>query len=293
MATQFQLTIVGESADYAAGAADRCFARLDALEHTLSRFVPDSDVSRLNRLGAGENLPLERETWQVLRQAIQVQLWTQGTFDVGVGEHVDIFRAGKQGILNAYEIVQALEKTQATKLAASIYVDPDQPWVYCVQPGMRFDLGGIGKGYALDQLAILLAEMEIANYTISAGDSTLLIRGTPSEEYTHWKFTIASTKERHRLSLTDVAVSASGTAQQGKHIFDPRTGSNTGVSSYERFWVAGPNAAYVDALSTGLYLLPPDEVADLVDRLPEISWVAYSQDGKLSFLGEYDHLLNQ
>ncbi len=293
MATRFQLTIAAESEDYATGAADRCFARLDYLEQTLSRFIPDSEISRINRLNAGQELLLERETWEVLRQAIEVQAWTGGTFDVGVAEHVDIFRAGKQGILNAYEVERGLTQTQATKAAASLYIDPEYPRLYCVQPGMRFDLGGIGKGYALDQLGKLLAEMEINNYTISAGDSTLLIRGVPNPERSNWHFTIASAQDKHLLKLTDIAVSASGTFHQGHHIFDPRTGRNSGVSQYDRLWVASPIAAYSDALSTGLFLLTPTEIAKLVHQLAEISWVAYSLAGKLTFVGIDDVSLDQ
>ncbi|MEL7423258.1 MAG: FAD:protein FMN transferase [Bacteroidota bacterium] len=293
MATRFQLSIAGESADYAAGAADRCFARLDYLENTLSRFIPDSEISRINRLTAGQELILERETWNVLRQAIEVQMWTGGTFDIGVAEHVDIFRAGKQGILNAYEVERALEQTQVTKAAASLYLDPEQPRLYCVQAGMRFDLGGIGKGYALDQLGLLLAEMQIDNYTISAGDSTLLIRGAPNTDRSNWQFAIASAQDRHLLQLTDIAVSASGTFHQGHHIFDPRTGRNSGVSQYERLWVASPIAAYSDALSTGLFLLQPSEITELVDCLAEISWVAYSLEGKLTFVGPENVPLDQ
>lgn len=285
MATRFQLTIAQEDEDYARAAADRCFARLDELELILSRFVPDSDVSMINRMSAGQEQVLETPTWEVLQYAIEVQQWTGGTFDVGVAEHVDIFRAGKQGILNAYEVTQALEKAQRQKAAAGLFVDPERPYVYCQSPGMRFDFGGIGKGYALDQLALIMTEFEINNYTISAGDSTLLIRGAPAPDRTHWHFTIAGAQEKKMLKLTDVSVSASGTAQQGFHIFDPRSGKNTGITAYERLWVACPLAVYSDALSTGLFLLEPAQVGQMVNDRPEISWVAYSQEGMLQFLG--------
>ncbi|MEL7220218.1 MAG: FAD:protein FMN transferase [Bacteroidota bacterium] len=284
MATYFKLTIAKEEENYAAGAAQACFERLDQLELILSRFVPDSDVSRINRMTAGQELPLERETWDVLHQAISVQAWTAGTFDVGVGAYMDIFRAGKQGVLNAYEVARALEKAQKVKASASLYIDPEWPRAYCVTPGVHFDLGGIGKGYALDQLALLLADLDIENYTISAGDSTLLIRGAPSPEHQYWQFTLTSANERRLLQLTDIAVSATGTTQQGKHIFDPRSGTNTGLSSYDRLWVACPIAAYADALSTGLFLLPPDQLRALLAERPEISWAAYSLEGELIIL---------
>lgn len=283
MATRFLLTISGEEPEYAQSVAQRCFQRLDELEEILSRFVAGSDISRINKLKAGAQLALENETWDVIKQAIQVQQWTQGTFDIGVAEHMNIFRAAKEGILNEFEMTNALEKAQEEKLKASLYVDPEKPYFYCIKPGMLFDLGGIGKGYALDQLALLLQEMDIENYSISAGDSTLLTHGFP-EEAEHWGHSLASSEEQKNLSLKDIAVSASGTFHQGNHIFDPRTGKNTRVSEFDRIWVACQKAAYSDAFSTGLYLHSIAEIENIVKNVPEISWVAYSMEGKLFFI---------
>jgi len=283
MATQYLVTIAGEAEDHAEGAAIRCFQLLDELEMKLSRFVADSDISRMNKLKAGEQMPLEYETWQVMKQAIEVQQWTGGTFDIGVAEHMNIYRATKQGILNEFEMNKALAKAQEDKLAASLYLDPDQPRFYCIKAGMQFDLGGIGKGYALDLLSQLLAEMDINNYTLNAGDSTVMAKGTPGH-LPFWQYPIASSQEQKKLRLNQVVVSASGTFHQGNHIFDPRTGTNSAVSAFERIWVAADNAAYSDAFSTGLFLLSVPEIEELVETVPEITWVAYSQEGKLHFV---------
>lgn len=283
MATQFLIRIENETDDYAENAAIQCFQLLDALEAKLSRFVADSDISRINKMTNEDQLPLDTETWQVIQKAIQVQQWTSGTFDIGVAEHMDIFRAAKQGILNEFEMNQALTQAQEAKLGASIYLSPDGPIIYCIQPGMRFDLGGIGKGFALDQLAVLLDDLEVTTYSISAGDSTVMVKNQPSVK-THWEYDITSATERKKLSLSNVVVSASGTFHQGNHIFDPRTGSNTAISEFERIWVASENAAYSDAFSTGLFLLSVEEIEILVDGIPEITWVAYSKGGKLHFL---------
>lgn len=283
MATQFLVTIAGETPDYAESAAMHCFQRLDELEQKLSRFVADSDISRINKLKAGEQLILDFETWQVMKQAIQVQQWTSGTFDIGVAEHMNIFRAGKEGILNEFEIARALERAQQEKQSASLYLDPDKPNFYCIEPGMKFDLGGIGKGYALDQLALLMEEMEIANYSLNAGDSTILTRGKP-ENGEYWEYTIASSTEQKKLQLSNIAVSASGTYHQGHHIFDPRTGTNQSVDQYSRIWVAAESAAYSDAFSTGLFLLSSAEIEELAELLTEITWVALSTGENLDFI---------
>lgn len=285
MATQFYLSISGESAEYAHGAAVQCFQRLDELERMLSRFIADSDISRINRSKAGDQVLLDHETWQVLKQAIQVQLWTQGAFDIGIAEHMKIFQASKQGILNTYEMTNALATAQVQKQQASIYLHPQAPILACINEGMQIDLGGIGKGYALDQLALLLQELDIVNYFISAGDSTILTRGRRQED-SNWHMNVAASSVQHSLVLENISVSASGTFHQGGHIFDPRTGKNANISEYDRLWVACTNAAYADALSTGLFLLSPDELEQTRTDIPEIIWVAYSKDGKIHFLPE-------
>ena len=119
---------------------------------------------------------------------------------------------------------------------------------------MKFDLGAIGKGYALDDLTLLLKEMEVSNYAINIGNSTVLVRGR-SKEKEYWGFTLSSTQEEVPLELNDIAVSASGTFYQGHHIFDPRTGLNSFEKLYDRVWVASKSAAVSDAYATACFLL--------------------------------------
>ncbi len=283
MATQYLLSIVEEERAFAEEVATQCFQLLDELELKLSRFVPDSDISRMNKLKAGGELWIDRETWEVLQQAIQVQQWTNGNFDIGVGEHMNIFRAAKQGLLNAFEMNKALETAQAEKQAASLYLDPEHPRFYCVKAGMQFDLGGIGKGYALDQLAHLLMELEVGNYSINAGESTVMTAGLKADGKP-WQFTLANTYVQQQIQIANLVVSASGTFHQGQHIFDPRTGKNNGISEIDRVWVACEKGAFSDAFSTGLFLLSVSEITALVDEVSEIIWVAYSKEEELVFL---------
>lgn len=285
MATQFGVTIENESEDYAHSASQQIFQLIDQLEQQLSRFIPDSDISRINRMKADEQLPIDYETWEVLKMAIEISQHTRGTFDIGLARHMDIFRASKQGILNEFEMTNALAKVHEEKQDAGIFLDPGSPKVYCVKPGIQFDLGGIGKGYALDKVKSLMLELDIDNYTLSAGDSTMLVSNDVSVK-THWDYTIASGQEQKPLELSNIAVSASGTFFQGNHIFDPRTGNNQLAEVYNRLWVASSSAAWSDAFSTALFLLSVDEIMEVISETEKIIWVAYSKDGELNFLAK-------
>ncbi|NVK83073.1 MAG: FAD:protein FMN transferase [Cytophagia bacterium] len=283
MATYFKLNIYNEVEDYAKNAAQQVFKLIDELEDKLSRFRPDSDISRINKLKKDEHLPIDFETWEALKLAINCYTDSEGAFDVGVAEHMKIFRAAKQGILNEYETNKALEKAQTEKNAASIYVDPEQPRVYCVNPGMYFDLGGIGKGYALDKVDELMRDLEIETYTLSAGDSTLLIKNNVDLK-PFFTYPIASKFDRKVLELSNISVSASGTFHQGSHIFDPRTGRNDFTPTFERVWVAAKTATYSDAFSTAFFILDMANIESILQSSDQILWIAYAIDGKLTIL---------
>ncbi|OEK04795.1 FAD:protein FMN transferase [Roseivirga misakiensis] len=283
MATQFTLVVANETEEYAINASRQVFDLIDRLEHQLSRFIPDGDIARINRMKENEQMPLDFETWELLKMAIDVTLNTGGAFDIGIAKHMEIFRATKSGILNEFEMTTALEQVQKEKAASSVYIDPDKPMAYCLQPGVQFDLGGIGKGYALDKAKGLLDELGIHNFSISASDSTVLLNNQP-EVVSHWDYTIANSKDKMDLELSNVAVSASGTSFQGNHIFDPRTGLNELTSNHKRLWVAAETAVHSDAYATAFFILNEAEMEEIIKSSDKIIWVAYTKDGNLKLL---------
>ena len=287
MATEFILTIKDEAEDYALNVSQQVFDLIDVLEMKLSRFIPDSDISRINRMKAGEQLAIDFETWEVITKSINLTALSHGAFDIGVAKHMDIFRATKERILTEFEMSRALEKVQLDKQKAKLFVDPDKPMIYCVEPGMCFDLGGIGKGYALDQTQKLLDELEVGTYSLSAGESTVLFKND-EEVLPFWTYPISNKSEQKELHLSNIIVSASGTYFQGNHIFDPRTGKNDFVPDKDRVWVASTDTSYSDAFSTAFFLLSVEEIEEIIGHNEKIIWAAYSKDGVLNFVPEND-----
>ncbi len=283
MATEFVLTIKNEEEDYANNACQQVFDLVDNLENRLSRFIADSDISRINRMKAGEQMALDFETWEIIRKSIDISALSYGTFDIGVAKHMDVFRAAKQGILTEFEMTNALAKVQEQKQNARLFVDPDKPMIYCVEPGMYFDLGAIGKGYALDQVKKLMLDLEIETYSISAGESTIHFENDHTV-LPFWTYPISSKTKQKTLELSNVTVSASGTYFQGNHIFDPRKGSNDFLPEFDRVWVAATDAGYSDAFSTAFFLLSIEEIEQIVAENEKIIWMAYSKDGTLNFV---------
>ncbi len=278
MATEFSIRIVHTDREYASQIADRCFMKINELELKLSRFIPDSDISRINKLEEGEQIILENETYKCLKIAVELMQLTNGFFDIGMAKSSDIFRGFKKGILNITEYKNALEQVFKEKQGGSIYLDPEKPRLYCIKEGIKIDLGGIGKGFTLDEIAIILKDHGIDNFSLDAGQSTIMVKNNIDEK-PYWEYPIATLKTEQILQLKNTAVSASGFYWNDKHIFNPVTGNNEEIPRYERIWVSSDSAAYADAFSTAFFLMDELKITEIIKKTSLINWMSYSKNG--------------
>ena len=253
MATLFEVRCVHADPAYASQAAQAAWDVVDRIEQEQSRFVGNSDVSRINRLSAGESTRVSASTMECLEIARRMHELTGGAFDISLG-------SGLQGL----ELV------------------PDDFTVVARTDGIRLDLGGIGKGYAVDRVAELLEEWGIPRALIHGGWSSVLALEPPPDAL-GWTLTLSApdAAERRvlvRLSARQRALSASGT-RKGDHILDPRTGAPV---PRRAAWVAVGRgrelgrspAALAETLSTAYMVLTAEAAAHLAERCPGIeAWV--------------------
>lgn len=245
MKTTFSLRLCGEDEETARGMAHECFEEIDTLENKLSRFIEGSDVQRINTMEAGETLYLSEPCYDCLLLAMQAHMDTAGLFDVTLGTLIEHRKS------ECDDPIPALE--------GKLVVHPDTPAVTCESPGREIDLGGIGKGYALDRLKTLLHEWGSKGALLSSGASTLLAFGREA-----WPIDLAGSGSALRIALRDEALSASGTGIQGSHIVHPDGEGETAEYQYPRIWVLGPAAAQADAWSTAVMLMSPDEIREAI-----------------------------
>jgi thiamine biosynthesis lipoprotein len=243
MATVFEIRCVHADPGYARQAAQEAFRLVDRLEQEQSRFVANSDVSRINQLSAGEATRVSPSTMECLQIARRMYDRTGGAFDIAVG-------SGLGGLDFVPEDFTVLARTG----------------------GVRLDLGGIAKGYAVDRVAELLGEWEISRALVHGGWSSVLALEPPPDG-DGWALTLSAPEPGEprvlaRISARQKALSASGT-HKGDHIFDPRTGRPVRDRAV---WVAveggadgdpGSRAAFAETLSTAFMVLPREEVAAL------------------------------
>jgi thiamine biosynthesis lipoprotein len=250
MATVFEVRCAHDDARYAAQAARSAFDLVDRLEQELSRFVENSDISRVNHLAAGGSTRVSPTTMECLEIAWHVHGLTGGAFDPSIGS--------------------GLERLE---------LDPEAFTVHARSDGARLDLGGVGKGYAVDRVAELLEEWEIPAALVHAGFSSVLALEPPPGQ-DGWPLTLSTPGDGAvlaRVSARRRAFSASG-VRKGEHIADPRTGLPAHGRSAA--WVAVPReggesaAAVADALSTAFMIQAAEEVEELCRRCPGLeAWL--------------------
>lgn len=243
MGTVFSATIVHQQPRYARQAAQAAFAELERLEGRLSRFIEASDISRINRLKPGQATTVQMDTFDCLQIALRIQEETGGAFDV------------------AYASCGPASSVRFT-------LDERDHAVRVLAAGVRLDLGGIGKGFALDRMAALLSEWEIGCALLCAGNSTVLGTASPPD-LPGWPVIIGTEPDCRRVDLVRGAVSGSGRSVRGHHIIDPRTGRP--ALRRLRAWATAPTAAVADALSTAFMIMSEREISRYCGLHPEVS----------------------
>lgn len=265
MATHFQARIVHDEREYAAQAAQAAFDLVDSLESQLSRFRSNSDIARLADLMPGERSRLSEPAFACLEIAQRMKEATQNAFCPTPA---------------ALKTQEALPQWELLKEEHSIV---------CVSGWLEFDLGAIGKGFALDRTAELLREWECPAFLLVSGGSSILAGAAPPEA-AGWSCGLGDDNAPQRLLLSQASLSGSGLAVKGPHILDPRTGRP--APRQTRAWVLADTAAESDALSTACMVLSEPEVEAILDQ--NRSWLALleTEDGVRPF-GHREYSIHQ
>ncbi len=262
MATTFDVIINHEDADetYAAQASQAVFQEIARLEDELSRFRATSDIYRLGQLKAGESIRVGMAAWDCLSLAKAMHQETAGAFDITIGPLMDLFITSEGEPRQVSKDV--LEQARQIIGSQRFDLDEETMSVTVHATGMIFDLGAMGKGYALDQAADVLQDWKISNFVLNAGDSTILAIGAPSGKEA-WSITLGGGEKR--TALLNRAVSGSGFAVKGAHIMNPRQFAPVPLKN-RRTYALAPTAALSDALSTAFMVMEQEEIGVLCAR---------------------------
>ena len=246
MATHFEVRIANEEPRYAAQAAQAAFDLADRMESHLSRFRADSDIAQAAHLAPGEKMRLGEPAFACLEIAKKMEQVTRSAFSATPAA------LQAQASLPQWELL------------------PEEFSIRCLGGKLQFDLGAIGKGFALDRMAELLGEWDCPAFLLVAGGSSILAGDAPGET-PGWSCGLGEDDAPQRFFLTHCSLSGSGLAVKGQHILDPRTGRP--AMRQNRTWVLADTAAESDALSTACMVLAEPELEDVLAQ--DDSWLAF------------------
>lgn len=275
MATIYEIFIFHQDYQYVQQAAAEAFRLLDQLEQELSRFVDNSDISRIRVAQPYEPVGICENTFHCLLGCIDLHGKTNGAFDITVGHLMDCFLDKEKNlkIPRDEEFEYAKQRTGLQHLL----LDEEELTAFVMEAPLALDLGGYGKGYAVDQMADVLKEWEVPVAVVHGGFSSVLAL-KPPPGLSGWPVTIShpgSGKTISRIYLKNNALSGSG-LQKGQHIIDPRRFRPIPVG--RTVWVTGPHAAITDGLSTAFMIMERDEIEKYCRENPEIGAAILSEE---------------
>ena len=248
-------------------AASDARAYLLDLHRAWSCFQGDSLISRINQAAGRQPVAVDEDTFEVLRQAKRYGRITEGAFDVTVGPLADLWRrAMEERQLPGDEAVwQAL----ALVNFANVTLDEEAHTVLLEKAGQRIDLGGIAKGYAVDELRKRLRRHGVRRALLDLGGTVAALGcGLPVGIRDPFRLHGAP---MGTLMLEDRIAVTSGVYERFAymdgyryhHVVDPRTGypSKSGLVSVT---LVGENGGALDAFATAALILGMEKSAPML-----------------------------
>ena len=277
MACEFGLILNPGDRDVVMPATD-ALERVHPLEQQMTVYRPDSELTQLNREAAAQPVVVEPELYGLLKRSDEIAKRTAGAFDITAAPFIALWRRVRQ----EDRLPTDEEIAETGKLVGHHHLTFDDAArsIQLSQPGVELNLGGIGKGYALDVIAVELAKQGVEAFLLHGGQGTILASGEHNG-LAGWpvglRNPLFTQQQLATILLHDRALSTSGSNVQfhrfqGKrygHILDPRTGWP--VDELLSVTVLAPTAEEADALSTAFFVMGVEKTVEFCDNHPEVS----------------------
>jgi thiamine biosynthesis lipoprotein len=264
MGTIAEFAVLSDDSRHAHDAISAAAAELRMVERTMSRFDPRSDVGRANRLAADEGVVITEETRVVIEQALEWAEASDGAFDPCMGRALEIWDVEHRRVPPAERRTRPLAGRRLYR-GVDLSSWRGSPAIRLADRDTQIDLGGIGKGYAVDRAVMALRTRGIDRALVNVGGDLYALGMSPSGD--PWKIGIRSPKDPSRLAgtleLTDGAVATSGDyfqffqhgGRRYHHILDPETAMPRRSTTHSVSVTAGTTMA-ADAAATAVFGMP-------------------------------------
>jgi len=260
-----------------------CTNELERLENMLSCFLPESEVSLINAHAFQKSIRVSRELFELLERCIEYFNMTQGTFDISLGKLIDQWNENHQD--------QNIDNMHMETGADKIELDQEKMTVRFTSPSVKINLGGIGKGYALDKVRKLLSDFGITSAFISFGESSVSCIG----KHPHGDFWPAGIQDYYNkgksiatLKLVDQALSTSGNIDSNYHIINP-SNKKPGIEK-KMITVKSSSAITAEVLSTALMVANESQKRKITQEFQDIEVIEVIYSNKTAVVSNYNFI---
>ena len=286
MGTEVSVHLWHENAEEGMSVVEEIFTEVARIEGLMSTYIEGSEISEINRSAANGPVAAGDELINLILRSLDISVLTHGAFDItfeSIGQYYD-FKERRRP--DAATIQEGLERIDYRL----VEVDRLAGTVRFLEPGVRINLGGIAKGYAVERAVNLLRSRGIHHAIVTAGGDSRLLgdrRGQP--------FMVGIRDPRNEgevvltMPLEDEAISTSGDYERYfeedgtryHHIIEPTTGEPAG--GVRSATIIGPDAVLTDALSTSVFVLGVDSGLRLIATLPDYEGIVIDTQGRLFY----------
>jgi thiamine biosynthesis lipoprotein len=286
MGTEVSVQLWHDDKSSGDAAVEAVFAEMLRIDELMSTYREDSRISLINREAAVHPVPAGTELYDLIVRSLDISILTHGAFDItfdSIGQHYDFPHSQRPD-------PETIEEELGRIDYRFVETDPSTESIHFLQQGVRINLGGIAKGYAVERGAGVLRNLGVRHAIVTAGGDSRLLgdrRGQP------WLVGVRDPRKEGevaiRIPLENEAISTSGDyeryfeedGQRYHHIIKPATGeSANGIHSAT---IVGPDAVITDALSTSVFVMGVDQGLRLIATLPDYEGVVIDAEGQLHY----------
>ncbi|KIC90770.1 FAD:protein FMN transferase [Flavihumibacter solisilvae] len=288
MGNRFEFTIVADDIEWANEMTRLAISEVQRIEVLLTTYNENSQTCLINQQAGISAVKVDREVFELIRRSLRISAITDGAFDITYGS-ID------RQLWNFDTTMKALPDPETAKRSVrlinyrNVILDEADCSVYLREKGMRIGFGGIGKGYAAEQVRRLLQQHGVQSGIVNASGD-LATWGTQADGRP-WTIGISNPDQAELpfsyMNISGLAVATSGNYEKfitvkGKrysHTINPRTGLPvTGIKSVT---IICPNAELADAMATPVTIMGVKAGLMLVNQLEQMACIIIDDNNRI------------
>ncbi|MCC6139313.1 MAG: FAD:protein FMN transferase [Nitrospira sp.] len=287
MGTVVSITAVAADATAAQVAIEVGFHEIKRLEQLLSTWIASSELSQVNTAAGRGPVAVGQETLELVLRSLEMARLTEGGFNIAIGPAVEAWSVTERERIPTQEDLHALKPLVDW---SRIQIDQQTHTVFLPKPGMRIDVGGIGKGYAADRAVDAMKKAGAHGGVVALSGDIKTFGDLPGMN----GFPVGIRHPRQEgnliamIDLKNEAISTAGDYERYferdgiryHHILDPQ--SLEPARKCQSVTVIASEGAVADGLDTGIFVLGPERGMALVEQLPDVEAVIIDDRGRVA-----------